>query len=139
MYKINDLFDFLKKSNMKYEEKIFDKVNKKKEKYSSYTKFNDEINKLLNLFVQDNEINYHIENEYNEKKDSYNFNVVIINNDNNYDVFISISDNETVYSNVLRKLFNNKKEAKQYFDELSGIIRNNNVNDLSEIILNKLK
>lgn len=139
MYKINDLFDFLKKSNIEKEEKIFDKVNKKKEKYSSYTKFNDEINKLLNLFVQDNEINYHIENEYNEKKDSYNFNVVIINNDNNYDVFISISDNETVYSNVLRKLFNNKKEAKQYFDELSGIIRNNNVNDLSEIILNKLK
>ena len=139
MYKIDELFNFLKKSNIEKEEKILDNVNRNKEKYSSYTEFNGEINKLLNLFVQDDEIIYQIENEYNEEKNGYNFNIKNISANNSFDVFITISDNNIVYSNILRKSFDNRIEAKKYFDELRVIIRNNNVNDLSEIILNMLR
>ncbi len=139
MYKIDELFNFLKKSNIEKEEKILDNVNRNKEKYSSYTEFNGEINKLLNLFVQDDEIIYQIENEYNEEKNGYNFNIKNIYANNSFDVFITISDNNIVYSNILRKSFDNRIEAKKYFDELRVIIRNNNVNDLSEIILNMLR
>lgn len=139
MYKIDELFNFLKKSNIEKEEKILDNVNRNKEKYSSYTEFNGEINKLLNLFVQDDEIIYQIENEYNEEKNCYNFNIKNIYANNSFDVFITISDNNIVYSNILRKSFDNRIEAKKYFDELRVIIRNNNVNDLSEIILNMLR
>ena len=139
MYKIDELFNFLKKSNIEKEEKILDNVNRNKEKYSSYTEFNGEINKRLNLFVQDDEIIYQIENEYNEEKNGYNFNIKNIYANNSFDVFITISDNNIVYSNILRKSFDNRIEAKKYFDELRVIIRNNNVNDLSEIILNMLR
>lgn len=139
MCKIDELFDFLKKSNLEKEEKILDKANKNKEKYLSYTEFNDEINTLLNLFVKDSEINYKIENEYNEEKDGYNFNIKNIYVYNNFDVFISISDNNVVYSNILRKSFDNIIEARKYFTELREIIKSNNVNDLAEIILNKLR
>ena len=139
MYKIDELFNFLKKSNIEKEEKILDNVNRNKEKYSSYTEFNGEINKLLNLFVQDDEIIYQIENEYDEEKNGYNFNIKNISANNSFDVFITISDNNIVYSNILRKSFDNRIEAKKYFDELRVIIRNNNVNDLSEIILNMLR
>ena len=139
MYKIDELFNFLKKSNIEKEEKILDNVNRNKEKYSSYTEFNGEINKLLNLFVQDDEIIYQIENEYNEEKNGYNFNIKNIYANNSFDVFITISDNNIVYSNILRKSYDNRIQAKKYFDELRVIIRNNNVNDLSEIILNMLR
>lgn len=139
MNEINKLFDLLKNKNKMKENKILLKANNNGNKYNDYDDFNNSINNLLNIFVDESEISYNIINEYNEIKDDYIFNVKNIFINDKYDVFISISDNIDIYSNILRKTFNNKIESEKYFDELSQLIKEKNVKDLSSLLISKLQ
>lgn len=139
MNEINKLFDLLKNKNKMKENKILLKANNNGNKYNDYDDFNNSINNLLNIFVDESEISYNIINEYNENKDDYIFNVKNIFINDKYDVFISISDNIDIYSNILRKTFNNKIESEKYFDELSQLIKEKNVKDLSSLLISKLQ
>lgn len=118
MNEINKLFELLKNKSRIKENKILLKANNNENKYNNYDDFNNSINNLLNIFVDESEISYIIINEYNEIKDDYVFNIKNILDNEKYDVFISISDNTNIYSNILRKTFNNKIESEKYFNEI---------------------
>ena len=139
MNEINKLFEFLKTKNIEKEKNLLSKVNNNENVYLSYDNFNNSLNNLLNLFVDDSEINYDIVNEYNEIKDTYLFNVKNIFNTENYDVFMSISNKYDNYSNILRKSFSNRIDADKYFNELTKLIKENNVKDLSSLLISMLK
>ena len=108
MNEINKLFELLKNKSKMKENNILLKVNNNGNKYNNYDDFNNSINNLINIFVDESEISYNIINEYNEIKDEFAFNVKNIFDNEKYDVFISISDNTNIYSNILRKTFKNK-------------------------------
>ena len=139
MNEINKLFELLKNKSRIKENKILLKANNNENKYNNYDDFNNSINNLLNIFVDESEISYIIINEYNEIKDDYVFNIKNILDNKKYDVFISISDNTNIYSNILRKTFNNKIESEKYFNELSQLIKEKNVKDLSSLLISKLQ
>lgn len=139
MNEINKLFELLKNKSRIKENKILLKANNNENKYNNYDDFNNSINNLLNIFVDESEISYIIINEYNEIKDDYVFNIKNILDNEKYDVFISISDNTNIYSNILRKTFNNKIESEKYFNELSQLIKEKNVKDLSSLLISKLQ
>lgn len=139
MNEINKLFELLKNKSKIKQNKIMLKANNYENKYKDYDDFNNSINDLLNIFVDESEISFKIINEYNEIKDDYVFNIKNIFDSEKYDVFISISDNTNIYSNILRKTFHNKIESEKYFDELSQLIKEKNVKDLSSILISKLQ
>lgn len=139
MNEINKLFELLKNKSRIKENKILLKANNNENKYNNYDDFNNSINNLLNIFVDESEISYIIINEYNEIKDDYVFNIKNILDNEKYDVFISISDNTNIYSNILRKTFKNKIESEKYFNELSQLIKEKNVKDLSSLLISKLQ
>lgn len=139
MNEINKLFELLKNKSKMKENNILLKVNNNGNKYNNYDDFNNSINNLINIFVDESEISYNIINEYNEIKDEFAFNVKNIFDNEKYDVFISISDNTNIYSNILRKTFNNKIESEKYFNELSQLIKEKNVKDLSSLLISKLQ
>lgn len=133
------LLKFLNNKIKEKENNILSKVNNNENGYLDYDDFNNSISILLNLFIEDNEINYDLVNEYNEIKDTYIFNVKTIFSNDYYDVFMSISNKYDIYSNILRKTFNNKIDADKYFNELTNLVKENNVKDLSYLLINKMK
>ena len=133
------LLKFLNNKIKEKENNILSKVNNNEIGYLDYDDFNNSICILLNLFIEDNEINYDLVNEYNKIKDTYIFNVKTIFSNDHYDVFMSISNKYDIYSNILRKTFNNKIDADKYFNELTNLVKENNVKDLSYLLINKMK
>ena len=136
---MEQLFELLNKKNMEMEESILLKLKENNKDYSSYENFNSVLNNLLNIFVSDEELNdYKVADEYSENKSNYLFTVTTLLEVNTYIVFLSISNQSNIYSNILRKQFNDKNIAKDYFNELVSLIKKNSVKDLSLILINKL-
>lgn len=136
---MEELFELLNKKNMEMEESILLKLKENNKDYSSYENFNSDLNNLLNIFVSDEELDdYIVTDEYSENKSSYLFKITGLLEDNTYIVFLSISNQSNIYSNILRKKFDDKNKAKDYFNELVSLIKENSVKDLSLILINKL-
>lgn len=136
---MEQLFELLNKKNMEMEESILLKLKENNKDYSSYENFNSDLNNLLNIFVSDEELDdYIVTDEYSENKSSYLFKITGLLEDNTYIVFLSISNQSNIYSNILRKKFDDKNKAKDYFNELVSLIKENSVKDLSLILINKL-
>lgn len=129
------LLKFLNNKIKEKENNILSKVNNNENGYLDYDDFNNSISILLNLFIEDNEINYDLVNEYNEIKDTYIFNVKTIFSNDHYDVFMSISNKYDIYSNILRKTFNNKIDDDKYFNELTNLVKENNVKGSNEKLI----
>ena len=149
-----DSYFFQLKSRVKLE---YEKLNKsklikynagksKKEQFKSYEELEQHLHKLLNLFTstEENVIN----NEKKSKKQLVDQYEEIKENDivvgvlniivkSNYNVSIAIFENEMVYENILLKVFNNIEESKFYFKELKTLVKNNDIDNLSKIILEK--
>src|SRR5699024_7555226 len=129
---MEELFELLNKKNMEMEESILLKLKENNKDYSSYENFNSNLNNLLDIFVSDEELNdYKVADEYSENKFNYLFTVTTLLEVNTYIVFLSISNQSNIYSNILRKQFNDKNIAKDYFNELVSLIKKNSVKDLS--------
>lgn len=136
---MEQLFELLNKKNTEKEESILFKLKDNNKDYSSYEQFSSDLNNLLNIFVSDEELDdYIVMDEYSENKANYLFTVTILSEIDTYIVFLSISNQSNIYSNILRKKFNDKNQAKDYFNELVSLIKENNVKDLSLILINKL-
>ena len=136
---MEQLFELLNKKNMEMEESILLKLKENNKDYSSYENFNSDLNNLLNIFVSDEELDdYIVTDEYSENKSSYLFKITGLLEDNTYIVFLSIFNQSNIYSNILRKKFDDKNKAKDYFNELVSLIKENSVKDLSLILINKL-
>ena len=136
---MEQLFELLNKKNTEKEESILFKLKDNNKDYSSYEQFSSDLNNLLNIFVSDEELDdYIVMDEYSENKSNYLFTVTKLLEVNTYIVFLSISNQNNIYSNILRKKFNDKNKAKDYFNELVSLIKENNVKDLSLILINKL-
>lgn len=136
---MEELFELLNKKNEEMQESILLKLKDNNKDYSSYEQFNSDLNNLLNIFVSEEELNnYKVADEYSENKSNYLFTVTALLEVNTYIVFLSISNQSNIYSNILRKKFNDKNKAKDYFNELVSLIKENNVKDLSLILINKL-
>lgn len=99
-----------------------------KDQFSTYEALESHMYDLLNLFTLnkadfsnnniENIISDELLNQYEELKEN---NVTV--------------ENEVVYENILLKSFKNIDESKNYFNELRLFIKNNDLNDLSKIIL----
>ena len=136
---MEELFELLNKKNEEKEESILLKLKENNKDYSSYENFNSDLNNLLNIFVSDEELDdYIVTDEYSENKSNYLFKITGLLEDNTYIVFLSISNQSNIYSNILRKKFDDKNKAKDYFNELVSLIKENSVKDLSLILINKL-
>ena len=136
---MEQLFELLNKKNMEMEESILLKLKENNKDYSSYEQFNSDLNKLVNIFVREEELDdYKLVDEYSENKSNYLFTVTALSEVDTYIVFLSISNQSNIYSNILRKKFNDKNNAKDYFNELVSLIKENSVKDLSLILINKL-
>lgn len=136
---MEELFELLNKKNEEMQESILLKLKDNNKDYSSYEQFNSDLNNLLNIFVSEEELdNYKVADEYSENKSNYLFTVTALLEVNTYIVFLSISNQSNIYSNILRKQFNDKNIAKDYFNELVSLIKENSVKDLSLILINKL-
>ena len=136
---MEELFELLNKKNEEMQESILLKLKDNNKDHSSYEQFSSGLNNLLNIFVSDEEIDdYIVMDEYSENKSNYLFTVTELLEVNTYIVFLSISNQNNIYSNILRKKFNDKNKAKDYFNELVSLIKENNVKDLSLILINKL-
>ena len=136
---MEQLFELLNKKNTEKEESILFKLKDNNKDYSSYEQFSSDLNNLLNMFVSDEELNdYKVADEYSENKSNYLFTVTTLLEVNTYIVFLSISNQSNIYSIILRKQFNDKNIAKDYFNELVSLIKENSVKDLSLILINKL-
>lgn len=136
---MEQLFELLNKKNTEKEESILFKLKDNNKDYYSYEQFSSDLNNLLNIFVSDEELNdYKVADEYSENKSNYLFTVTTLLEVNTYIVFLSISNQSNIYSNILRKQFNDKNIAKDYFNELVSLIKENSVKELSLILINKL-
>lgn len=136
---MEELFELLNKKNEEMQESILLKLKDNNKDYSSYEQFSSDLKNLLNIFVSDEELDdYIVMDEYSENKSNYLFTATALLEDNTYIVFLSISNQSNIYSNILRKKFNDKNKAKDYFNELVSLIKENNVKDLSLILINKL-
>lgn len=136
---MEELFELLNKKNEEMQESILLKLKDNNKDHSSYEQFSSGLNNLLNIFVSDEELDdYIVMDEYSENKSNYLFTVTKLLEVNTYIVFLSISNQNNIYSNILRKKFNDKNKAKDYFNELVSLIKENNVKDLSLILINKL-
>lgn len=136
---MEELFELLNKKNEEMQESILLKLKDNNKDHSSYEQFSSGLNNLLNIFVSDEELDdYIVMDEYSENKSNYLFTVTELLEVNTYIVFLSISNQNNIYSNILRKKFNDKNKAKDYFNELVSLIKENNVKDLSLILINKL-
>ena len=136
---MEELFELLNKKNEEMQESILLKLKDNNKDHSSYEQFSSGLNNLLNIFVSDEELDdYIVTDEYSENKSNYLFKITTLLEDNTYIVFLSISNQSNIYSNILRKKFNDKNKAKDYFNELVSLIKENSVKDLSLILINKL-
>lgn len=136
---MEELFELLNKKNEEKEESILLKLKENNKDYSSYEELNSDLNNLLNIFVSEEELDdYKVADKYSENKSNYLFTVTALSEIDTYIVFLSISNQSNIYSNILRKKFNDKNKAKDYFNELVSLIKENNVKDLSLILINKL-
>ena len=136
---MEELFELLNKKNEEMQESILLKLKDNNKDYSSYEQFNSDLNNLLNIFVSEEELdNYKVADEFSENKSNYLFTVKALSEVDTYIVFLSISNQSNIYSNILRKQFNDKNIAKDYFNELVSLIKENSVKDLSLILINKL-
>ncbi len=120
--------------------KILEKkaINKKDSRLIC-SEFSDiDVETLLNLLVPDDELSNEVLNKYENTKENYRFIVYCCLYDKRYNVFINIMNKGKLYSNVLRKNFDDKEVALDYFNELSIVIKNNDLNSLSKILLQRL-
>ena len=125
---MDELINFLEK-----------KAINKKESRLVYSESSDiDVEMLLNLLVPDDELNNEVLNKYENTKENYSFIVYCCLYDKRYNVFINIMNQGKLYSNVLRKNFDGKETAFDYFNELSIVIKNNDLNSLSKILLQRL-
>ena len=125
---MDELINFLEK-----------KAINKKESRLVYSESSDiDVEMLLNLLVPDDELNNEVLNKYENTKENYSFIVYCCLYDKRYNVFINIMNQGKLYSNVLRKNFDDEETAFDYFNELSIVIKNNNLNSLSKILLQRL-
>ena len=117
-----------------------------KDQLQSYEELEKHFHKLLNLFTSTEEssvsnkkiLKKQLINQYEEtKKNNIIVGILNIIVKNTYVVSIAIFENEMVYENILLKIFNNIEESKGYFNDLKALVKNNNLNDLSKIILEK--
>ena len=125
---MNEVINFLEK----------EALNKKELKLDCFESGNIDVKILLDLLVPDDELNNEVINKYENIKEKYKFIVLCCLFDKTYNVFIDIMDDENLYFNVLRRNFNDDKTASDYFDELSAIIKNNDLNSLSKILIERL-
>lgn len=139
MNEIENLLNILRRKNLQMKENILIKIKSKNKEINDYNTFNSDLNNLLNIFLEDMETDYDLISEYNAEKETYEFNVKNIYFNNAYEVFLTITDKSNIYSNILRKSFDNEFAANKYFDDLRLLIEDNNVNDISIYIINKLK
>ena len=120
--------------------KILEKkaINKKESRLVCSESSDIDVETLLNLLVPDDELNNEVLNKYENTKENYRFIVYCCLYDKRYNVFINIMNQGKLYSNVLRKNFDDKETAFDYFNELSIVIKNNNLNSLPKILLQRL-
>lgn len=120
--------------------KILEKkaINKKDSRLICSESSDIDVETLLNLLVPDDELSNEVLNKYENTKENYRFIVLYCLFDKTYNVFIDIMDDENLYFNVLRRNFYDDKTASDYFDELSDIIKNNDLNSLSKILIERL-
>lgn len=120
--------------------KILEKkaINKKDSRLICSESDDIDVEMLLNLLVPDDELNNEVLNKYENTKENYSFIVYCCLYDKRYNVFINIMNQGKLYSNVLRKNFDDEETAFDYFNELSIVIKNNNLNSLSKILLQRL-
>lgn len=79
-----------------------------------------------------------IVNQYEEVKDNITFGTLIENINQKYNVYIIIFDDNFIYSNILKKEYDNIDEAQVYFEELKINIKDKNIDLLSQFILNNM-
>lgn len=125
---MNEVINFLEKKAL----------NKKEAELDCFKSDNIDMKTLLDLLVPNDELNNEILNKYENTKEKYKFIVLYCLFDKTYNVFIDIMDDENLYFNVLRRNFYDDKTASDYFDELSDIIKNNDLNSLSKILIERL-
>lgn len=149
-------FELLKKEIKKMvaceEKSILKKYNNmvsRNDKVKSIKELEDKFDKFMSMLgikaeptTKDYEtiLKEKIIDSYEEEKANITFGALLENSNNNLIVSLLIFDKEFTYSNLLVKVFDKDQlnEAKLYFDELKNIIINNNLNDLSKIILEKM-
>lgn len=125
---MNEVINFLEKKA----------INKKESRLVCSESSDIDVETLLNLLVPDDELNNEVLNKYENTKENYRFIVYCCLYDKRYNVFINIMNKGKLYSNVLRKNFDGKETAFDYFNELSIVIKNNDLNSLSKILLQRL-
>ena len=104
---MEELFELLNKKNEVMEESILLKLKDNNKDYSSYEQFSSDLNNLLNIFVSEEELDdYKVTDEYSKNKSNYLFTVTTLSEIDTYIVFLSISNQSNIYSNILRKKFN---------------------------------
>lgn len=113
-------------------------INKRESRLVCSESSDIDVETLLNLLIPDDELNNEVLNKYENIKENYRFIVYCCLYDKRYNVFINILNKGKLYSNVLRKNFDDKEVALDYFDELSDIIKNNDLNSLSKILIERL-
>ena len=113
-------------------------INKKESRLVCSESSDIDVETLLNLLVPDDELNNEVLNKYENTKENYRFIVYCCLYDKRYNVFINIMNKGKLYSNVLRKNFDGKETAFDYFNELAIVIKNNDLNSLSKILLQRL-
>lgn len=132
---------------MKVKDSYIKLINKlKKYGKNNMVEIDDNMKKMLNYLVDNNCDDYtslianRIVTQYEETKDDITFGVVVENADSYYLTYILIFEKDKTYSNVLLRKFDKDKimEAKTYFIELKDMIINNDLNNLSHLIIDKL-
>ena len=129
--------------------KKYNNMVSRNDKVKSIKELEDKFDKFMSMLGIESEpttkdyetmLKEKIIDSYEEEKENITFGALLENSNNNLIVSLLIFDKEFTYSNLLVKVFDKYQlnEAKLYFDELKNIIINNNLNDLSKIILEKM-
>lgn len=133
--------------------KLLNKINSNKseeEKINSYEEYDNHIKDLINKFSVFNReplseekkeqlLRERLVAQYEEEKEKeIAFGIANEFISNNYIVSLMIFDKDTTINNLLLKKFKSKEDSMLYFEELKNIIINNDINNLSKIILDRL-
>lgn len=111
------------------------KIEKKYLYNSNESMLSNDLNDLLDLFIDENDISMKILYKNNRIINEFTFYVYCCVYDNNYDVFINLTDNEYLYSNILRKHFSDHNKALEYYHCLENIIKDNDLSKISEKLI----
>lgn len=106
-------------SDIELQKKFFDLAQK-------FTSPADKVKSILN----DNLIS-----QFEETKDNITFGAFIKKQNNNYYVSMIIFDTDYTFSNLKARTYNNLEDANTYFSSLKDLIKNNDLERLSNILL----